>query len=580
MKSKLSTLFLVIICLVGLSAPLAANENQAADAAQIEPEVIEQIAVIIDEISSLKTEIARLDKSLAATKLEAEIESLAAQRQNVLEQLKKQQNALEQIATGAVDLSLFRKAPVNDFNWQTEVKEILRPILFELKKLTEKPRQIESLRSRETSLQTRIEAATIAIEEIGILIAAVEVEDTKKALAPLLTSWQERREDLERELNLVRFQLNEKLDNSEAKGTVIARALKEFFTGHGLNLFLAIIAFIITFAVLRYSSHLVKRWIKRGQDAESRLFSRLAHVIFQVFTVVAATFALLATLYTLGDWLILTLLLIFLVAVAFTLRNSLPRYVDEVRLLLNIGPAREGERVIYNGLPWRISRLNIYSVLINPVLTGGRLRLPMRVMNTLISRRWSREEPWFPTKAGDYLILADDTFGKVAMQTPEFVQLKLFGGAIKTYPTLDFLAQTPRNLSGGFSLFVTFGLDYSLQEKITTDVLTAMQRNIRQAVETSRYGEHLGELRVEFKEAGASSLDLMIIAAFDGAAAADYIPLERFIQRAAVDACNKNAWTIPFTQLTVHMQPDDYTQNSSPATAEASDQPAQPKSGH
>jgi hypothetical protein len=66
------------------------------------------------------------------------------------------------------------------------------------------------------------------------------------------------------------------------------------------------------------------------------------------------------------------------------------------------------------------------------------------------------------------------------------------------------------------------------------------------------YEEDILNLRVEFKEAGPSSLDLEVLADFSGRVAKDYNVLKRAIQRICVDACNKNGWIIPFTQLTIH----------------------------
>ncbi|MBT8149326.1 MAG: hypothetical protein KJO24_05305, partial [Gammaproteobacteria bacterium] len=76
---------------------------------------------------------------------------------------------------------------------------------------------------------------------------------------------------------------------------------------------------------------------------------------------------------------------------------------------------------------------------------------------------------------------------------------------------------------------------------------------LEQAVNNSKFGEHLDKLRVEFESAGASSLNLLMIAFFSGKAAAHYRSIQRFLQRAAVDASNKHNWNIPFDQLTVHM---------------------------
>ncbi|MBC8392157.1 MAG: hypothetical protein H8E17_06300, partial [Deltaproteobacteria bacterium] len=66
------------------------------------------------------------------------------------------------------------------------------------------------------------------------------------------------------------------------------------------------------------------------------------------------------------------------------------------------------------------------------------------------------------------------------------------------------------------------------------------------------YGDTLNNLDVEFKEAGASSLDLEIIADFSGQIADAYDNLGRALPRIAVEACNKYGWVIPFKQITIH----------------------------
>jgi hypothetical protein len=57
---------------------------------------------------------------------------------------------------------------------------------------------------------------------------------------------------------------------------------------------------------------------------------------------------------------------------------------------------------------------------------------------------------------------------------------------------------------------------------------------------------------VDFKEAAASSLNILIFAKFSSSQASNYFALSRFLQRAAVDACTKYGWGIPFTQVTLH----------------------------
>jgi len=546
--SIIALFFLSIFCSQLIFAQAIENTNTNSVSAN----VIEQIRRLVEDISESRKLIQNIDQQLVTAKLESDIKQLNDRKRTAQQYLKERLYTFEEISTGAVDLGLFEEASSENFNWQEELKDILKPALFELKKITEKPRQIEKLRSDKTAVQTRIEAAELAIKEIEALINAVDSKKIKQPLETLLKDWQQRRDNLRGEAQLIDFQLNEKVNSGESRSEAIANALKSFFTGRGLNLLLAFLAFLLTFIALRYISHLLERRISRGQDKEKRFAARLVHVIFQVLTVLLSLLVLMLTLYVLSDWLILTLLIIVLVGVAFALRNSLPRYIDEARLLLNIGAVREGERVIYNGLPWKVSRLNIYSDLVNPLLTGGRLRLPMSEMLQLISRRWSRNEPWFPCKPGDYIVMDDDTYGCVELQTPEQVQLKALGGSIKTYATTDFITRTPRNLSGGFGLFVSFGLDYGLQSTITTSVVGQLKEYLSNAFYESHYKEYLDVLDVEFDEAASSSLNMKIITLFSGDAAKEYFSLKRFIQSSAVEACNNQGWTIPFNQLTVH----------------------------
>ena len=308
----------------------------------------------------------------------------------------------------------------------------------------------------------------------------------------------------------------------------------------------------MVFLLLRLTSRQLEKLISRGQGRESRFLARLTHIIFQVATVLLAVIGAMIPLYIAGDWLVLTVLIIILVGFVFALRHSLPRYMDEVRLLLNIGPVREGERVVYRGVPWNVSRINIYSTIVNPALAGGRLRLPMTEMGNLVSRRYNKDEPWFPTKTDDVVILDDDTFGTVVLQTPEVINLRTLGGSVKTFQTADYLSMRPRNLSNGFGLFVTFGLDYRHQSEITSSVLTKLEKAITKGLEEAGYQQALDKLKVEFEQAAASSLDIKVLAFFSGEVASEYFSLSRLLQAIMVDTCNAENWVIPFNQITVH----------------------------
>jgi hypothetical protein len=221
-------------------------------------------------------------------------------------------------------------------------------------------------------------------------------------------------------------------------------------------------------------------------------------------------------------------------------------------MLLNLGAVRENERIVYNGVPWRVKNLNVYTILENPVLKSGQIRLPLRNLMDMASRPFHREEPWFPCREDDWVVLGDGTFGKVIIQTPEMVRLVKRGGAQKTYQISDFLGQSPLNLSVNFRLKVTFGIDYEHQAVCVDDVPEKMGAMVKERLEEMGYGKEILNVRAEFELAAASSLDIVVLADFAGKAAPFYNRLARAIQRICVEACNKHGWGIPFTQVTVH----------------------------
>jgi small-conductance mechanosensitive channel len=353
-------------------------------------------------------------------------------------------------------------------------------------------------------------------------------------------------------LRIINQQLRQKLDEEPSIAESARHLLQIFFRSRGRNFILACAAF----AAFWLAFHRLYRWVKSSgwfQRKRRRFSLRLFDVIYKALTILGAVFIFLLVLYLFKDWVLLTLAILFLLGLAWTSKQTLPHFVREVTLLLNLGAVREGERVIYNGIPWLVRSLNFYTRLVNPELEGGDIRLPLRDFHNLRSRSFDASEPWFPTRLNDWVLMDEQTLGKVVLQTPEIVRLVLLGGSRKTFSTSDFLAQSPHVLSTGFRLGVTFGIDYQHQAIITAKIPTLINSALHEALDDAGYKTHLANLSVEFAEAGASSLDIEVLADFSGAAAPQYFVLRRAIQRICVDACNANGWVIPFTQLTLHV---------------------------
>ena len=87
---------------------------------------------------------------------------------------------------------------------------------------------------------------------------------------------------------------------------------------------------------------------------------------------------------------------------------------------------------------------------------------------------------------------------------------------------------------------------------MTTDVPAIMLGYISRRMEEDGHSSSCLNLQVEFLTANASSLDLMVLADFEGKVADISARLDRAIQRYCVDCCTEQGWEIPFPQLTVH----------------------------
>ena len=508
--------------------------------------IIQSIEAVQEQISQKETELEHAETNEQKISISNEIQELSQR----LTGLKRN---FESIASG-VDLEKFEARPAKTFNWQEEIQVIVGPIIEELKAITARPREIEELRSQISYYEKRLPIIEIAIENIQKRINLATARILKNDLTELRTAWEEKKKDMTNQLSVLQYQLDEKLETQQSLIKSTQYVLREFFKTRGLNLVLSLLAFLGVFWGMRILYRLIYKTGRLDQSGKRQFLLRLFDVVYHLLTILLATMAFLLVLYVSGDWVLLGLALIFLFGVAWTAKQTFPMFWEQTKLLLNLSTVREGERVIYSGLPWQVKSLNLYTKLHNPALKGGLIRLPLRELIGLHSRPFHKDEPWFPTREDDLIMLADGAIGKVILQTPEQVVLDTLGGCHKTYPTQSFLQQNPINYSiNNFGVFVTFGLDYMHQAQITREIPRTLERILAEELAKEEYGKDLQTLLVQFKEAGASSLDLLVVTSFPGKwAITSYFAIGRTLQRIIVDACTQHGWGIPFPQITVH----------------------------
>lgn len=458
---------------------------------------------------------------------------------------------LASLATG-LDVAAVRSPTDERYELQAELLRLVRPLVRALSKATEGPRQIQELQAHQDQLDAQIAAAEQVVRGLS---RTRDDQSTAGADAQLLAEldgavqrWGAFAGELRDERVLVAAQLDA-LERARAPvAETVQNAVSDFVRRRGVSLLLAVAAATGLVLLLRWLQRVFARLAARG---ERRLPLRLFDIAFQFLAALGAMLAVVFVFYLRGDFELLAVAIVFLIGVGWALSRALPTLLEQTRLLLNAGAVREGERLLLDGLPYRVEALRLYSRLVNPDLQGGVLRVPLKDLVGRASRRSLPDEPWFPCRPGDWVQLGSGAVGPVETQTPDVVVLRV-DGALRTYKTTDFLASQPANLSQGFVLSTIFGVDYRHQREVTTSIPDRFREALLAALPDLPGGNAANSVVVEFANANASSLDLQAVVRFSGEAAPSLGALRRGLQRILLEASTRHGYSIPFPQLTVH----------------------------
>lgn len=529
-------------------APQAAAEDEAVSVVQ-EQQSVRRLLTIKQALEEKRTRVRELLEQLALADATDQVR-IRQQIDELRDTISTLSRSFENIAVSGANLRAFETDASQKLSWHDELMQVARPLLNSLKQATEKPRRIEELRREINLYEQQIEITRKASDSLSRFEEQELPQAVAEGLAEVATNWRERSADIERSLAIAADELRNLETDTVPLLQTLASIAHEFFLGRGLTLLIALLCGLLVWLILRGLRRFVSARRKADPNGDQAARLRLLLYAYHLFTVVLVSMAVLTVFYVRGDLLLLSLAIIALVMAALGAWRYLPRYLMEGRLLINVGAARQGERVIYRDLPFRISSLNLYSELRNPELEGV-IRLPLSALAALISRPRAGED-WFPCRVGDYLLLPDGSFAQVLQQTIERVRLKVMGSTVE-YATAEFLQLPARNLSReGFGIAVTFGIDYQHQPIALDEVPRVMREGIVQAFANAEFGTGLQNLLVEFKAANTNSLDYLVFANMDGSGAASYFAVSRLIQSTCVDICNREGWVIPFTQVTVH----------------------------
>ena len=524
----------------------------SAFASQTDAQVsIQNLESLVQSMNNLSRMISATQDVMKSSDGIGREKELRAQLGELQTKLQVMEGSFEQLSAG-MGLDALKKEKQTGVDWNRELTDFLAPIMSQVRKMTSRPRQIEALRNEVAQYHAQLRMTQEAQKRLILLVSQAGNPQLIEKLGKLTRSWENQENQVRARMAVSEKALEKAMGEKKSIGRSFQELLEFFFQSRGRNLVLALLAFAVIFGCLHYLHKLIfhlSPFHKKGRSFGVRVFD----LFYRVFTVIISAFVLLGTLYFLGDWLLLSLAIIFVMGIAWASKQALPRFWSQATLMLNFGAVREGEVVVYKGIPYEVGSINMNSKLENEALENGFVRLHINDLMKLRSRPITENEPWFPSRSGDWVILADGTYGSVVAQTPEMVTLKLKGSALKYYSTTDYLAQSPTNLSSGYRLTGIFGLDYRHQGIATGEIPKIIQEAVTVELAKAGHGNLIERIRVEFKEAGASSLDMAILAEFNGEAGSKYWVLERAIQRICVDVCNLHDWVIPFQQVSVHM---------------------------
>ena len=563
--------FGVVLFLSGIFIFFLSSVSHSQDASALtQPSPLEKQQSRLIQISERKI---ILEKELAKISKEKPGQEELKRSEEIYSELETLNRKFDSSATQVKEKDLKVEDDQSNFSWMEELQEITRPLLAALREITERPRKIENLKTRIHSLKQRIasfEKARNNLEKLkGLefvrppengnnIKPGINTDELKKAFESRLELLEKKYDPQFLILDLEEAQknLNRMLSSDKSFFQFGTKFIKNFLQVRGRNLLIAVSTFLLFWAGLA-----VLFWVI---DTKTILLSRLGphyrkivKVFYNIFSLGVGITASVISLYLLDDWLILSVIILLFIGLAIGFRHFFPKFIDELRLIMNLGNVREGERLLWKGIPWKVQEIGMYTILRNPRLQGGILRLLVGELSGHHSRPLVHEEEWFPTKVDDWVILSDGTFGRVLKQTSEQVVIENLASR-KYYQTAKFLEMEPRNLSTGYRIVIQFGLDYGVQQRITGELPRLFQGRLREIFKNRLEGEDpdINSLHVHFDSAQASSLNLIVLFKMNGRCAEEYYPLKWEINRMLVQICNENKLVIPFTQLTISPSPE------------------------
>lgn len=426
-----------------------------------------------------------------------------------------------------------------------------------MKEASKRPRLIESLKSELIAYKMRIPKIQEALNVIEI--------HQKNNKSPILTEELEEQHKFwlhqKKEFETKKASIEQQLNDFEKQQQPLGDSLRDFFNDfkeRGLHLIMALLVFAILMFLFKFISKIICKNNPLHKNPKLLMWANLTDIVLQGIFIFIALCCSFFVLYSSGDWLLIAIGLVIVIGLIVALKNAFGHYWEQTKLILNIGGIRKGEKVIYNGVAYKVESIGVFSILKNPILTGGTLRLPIRDLIPMTSRAYDESEAWFPCKKDDFILFKNKDFRQVSRITPEVVELSFFG-APEFYSMQTFLKASVRNLSvEPFWAWDTIYLDHKYLPIAQSEIVVKLNAYVE--IEAKKlFGDTLVSVWVEFNYIRNGSLGFLIGLLMKPEAASKYSSISRKLRQMGMQVALKNNWESPYSQLTISQSNEQFS---------------------
>lgn len=553
MKLILS-LFLLLLTLNGqlLMAQPAAQEA-GDESTTIENDKLTNIDILKENLLTIsqqlkikKEELAKASDNTQKGAINEEITRLEG-RLN-----KSKNNLIETIADFKLDGSKRTPREIKKRTLLEEVENLISPTLQSIQRISAKPRRIERLKNRISTHEEQIRELDQAFKNLELIDSSPEFSDIAPQIHSTLNTAKDNIKDLRQEnqikINNLKSRLHELTKDDKSVLDVTTRMIKEFLSTKGKNLAISLGVFLLIIWIsLKFREKIVAKLLEKRPD---EWYVKPVKAFYGFASFLLAFGVSMFTLYTLGDWVLVTFVFLALAAILWSSKSYIPKYLTEFKLILNFGTIKEGELVVYHGLPWKVKSIGFMTIFENEFLDSQQIRIQITEIMKMHSRKILPKEQWFPSRTGDWVLLNDQTYGKVVSQTLEQVVMEIGGSQRRYIPTDDYLHLMPVNMSHGYILEFTWSFDYQDQKHFSMNILPKLESEFRKKMQN--YVHPASQILVDFHSAGASSMNAYIMVKYEGSFASKRLKINRDLQQMLFDISTENTWNIPFNTISLH----------------------------